>query len=565
MLKFKRLFFGSKDKAIKESEEEELALFRETKKPETLEEAIEKYPYLAEYIKKNGLEPFYVVDPSALGTEADLMSAAYVLDIINPLERGIFIHIKAGGEIGKYNIIEPEKPNREILDQIESAVAKLITERTIVVESIEEKERAIAKLFNEAIRKRKINLPKDKKIYYLYHFLRERIGHGFIDIFLADPWLEDISVPGAGHVYVYHKFFGPLESNIKIQKEEIDQILRSLAERYGHVLSFSHPIIDIHLPDGSRFNVVYGEDISLKGSNFTIRKFPKEPISVAHLIGWNTFSAEFAAYMWMLFEVGISAFICGETASGKTTTLNALTGLIRSDSKIVSIEETPEVNLAHRNWVREVTRLHSGSVVSMFDLLKAALRQRPDYIIVGEIRGEEGQVAFQAIETGHPVLSTFHAGDLQTLFQRLTSPPINVPKTHINGLNLAIFQNRIKRGLRLVRRVLSVNEIISYDSDSGSLNYFPVFVYDPDADQLRFRGSSILLEAKVLPYRGWGTDKTPELYRELQMRAEILRVLSEKSPKFRSVWNTVIKTEEVGVEKVYKMAKEGKMPWLTAY
>jgi len=565
VLKFKRLFFGSKDKAIKESEEEELALFRETKKPETLEEAIEKYPYLAEYIKKNGLEPFYVVDPSALGTEADLMSAAYVLDIIYPLERGIFIHIKAGGEIGKYNIIEPEKPNREILDQIESAVAKLITERTIVAESIEEKERAIAKLFNEAIRKRKINLPKDKKIYYLYHFLRERIGHGFIDIFLADPWLEDISVPGAGHVYVYHKFFGPLESNIKIQKEEIDQILRSLAERYGHVLSFSHPIIDIHLPDGSRFNVVYGEDISLKGSNFTIRKFPKEPISVAHLIGWNTFSAEFAAYMWILFEVGISAFICGETASGKTTTLNALTGLIRSDSKIVSIEETPEVNLAHRNWVREVTRLHSGSVVSMFDLLKAALRQRPDYIIVGEIRGEEGQVAFQAIETGHPVLSTFHAGDLQTLFQRLTSPPINVPKTHINGLNLAIFQNRIKRGLRLVRRVLSVNEIISYDSDSGSLNYFPVFVYDPDADQLRFRGSSILLEAKVLPYRGWGTDKTPELYRELQMRAEILRVLSEKSPKFRSVWNTVIKTEEVGVEKVYKMAKEGKMPWLTAY
>ncbi|MCD6469255.1 type II/IV secretion system ATPase subunit [Candidatus Bathyarchaeota archaeon] len=565
MLKFKRLFFGSKDKAIKEPEEEELALFRETKKPETLEEAIEKYPYLAEYIKKNGLEPFYVVDPSALGTEADLMSAAYVLDIIYPLERGIFIHIKAGGEIGKYNIIEPEKPNREILDQIESAVAKLITERTIVAESIEEKERVIAKLFNEAIRKRKINLPKDKKIYYLYHFLRERIGHGFIDIFLADPWLEDISVPGAGHVYVYHKFFGPLESNIKIQKEEIDQILRSLAERYGHVLSFSHPIIDIHLPDGSRFNVVYGEDISLKGSNFTIRKFPKEPISVAHLIGWNTFSAEFAAYMWMLFEVGISAFICGETASGKTTTLNALTGLIRSDSKIVSIEETPEVNLAHRNWVREVTRLHSGSVVSMFDLLKAALRQRPDYIIVGEIRGEEGQVAFQAIETGHPVLSTFHAGDLQTLFQRLTSPPINVPKTHINGLNLAIFQNRIKRGLRLVRRVLSVNEIISYDSDSGSLNYFPVFVYDPDADQLRFRGSSIFLEAKVLPYRGWGTDKTPELYRELQMRAEILRVLSEKSPKFRSVWNTVIKTEEVGVEKVYKMAKEGKMPWLTAY
>ncbi|MHA1583181.1 MAG: ATPase, T2SS/T4P/T4SS family, partial [Candidatus Baldrarchaeia archaeon] len=199
------------------------------------------------------------------------------------------------------------------------------------------------------------------------------------------------------------------------------------------------------------------------------------------------------------------------------------------------------------------------------DLLKAALRQRPDYIIVGEIRGEEGHVAFQAIETGHPVLSTFHAGDLQTLIQRLTSPPINVPKSHINGLNLAIFQNRIKRGLRLVRRVLSVNEIISYDPDEGSVNYFPAFIYDPDDDVLRFRGSSILLESKVLPYRGWGTDKTPELYKELQMRAEILQVLSEKSPSFKSVWNTVIEVERVGVEKVYEMIKEGKMPWLAEY
>ena len=562
----KRLFSlrWSEDRS-REIEDYGLSLFREAEMPETLEEAMEKHSYLAEYIEKNKLEPFYVIDPSSIGMEADLISATSVLDIIYPLGRGIFVHIKAGGEIGKYNIIEPEKPDREILDRIEKVIAKMISEETIIAESIEEKERVITRLFNEAIAKKQLDLQEDKRAYYLYHFLRERIGHGFIDIFLADPWLEDISVPGAGHVYVYHKFFGPLESNIEIRKGDIDFMLRSIAERYGHVLSFSHPIIDIHLPDGSRFNVVFGEDISLKGSNFTIRKFPKEPISVAHLIGWKTFSAEFAAYMWMLFDVGISAFICGETASGKTTSLNALTGLIRPDSKIVSIEETPEVNLAHRNWVREVTRLHSGSVVSMFDLLKAALRQRPDYIIVGEIRGEEGQIAFQAIETGHPVLSTFHSGDLQTLFQRLTSSPINVPKTHINGLNLAIFQNRIKRGLRIVRRVLSVNEIISYDPDNGSLNYFPAFIYDPDADRLRFRESSIFLEAKILPYRGWGSDKIPELYKELRMRAEVLQALAEKSPRFRSVWNTVIETESVGIEKVYSMVKEGKMPWLTKY
>ncbi|MEM0049884.1 MAG: flagellar protein FlaI, partial [Candidatus Bathyarchaeia archaeon] len=163
---------------------------------------------------------------------------------------------------------------------------------------------------------------------------------------------------------------------------------------------------------------------------------------------------------------------------------------------------------------------------------------------------------------GHPVISTMHAGDIETLFQRLTSPPINVPKTHINGLNIAIFQNRIKRGTKLVRRVLSVNEIIGYDPEENSLNYLPVFVYDADKDELRFTGSSILLEAKVLPYRGWGTDKIPKLYEELRVRAEILKFLSENYPSFRDVWKTVIEVENRGVESVYKDIKGGVLSWL---
>jgi flagellar protein FlaI len=317
------------------------------------------------------------------------------------------------------------------------------------------------------------------------------------------------------------------------------------------------------LDDGSRFNIVFGEDISIKGSNFTIRKFPKEPISVAHCIKWKTMSAELGAYMWILSEMGISFFMCGETASGKTTSLNAFVGLIKPDAKIVSIEETPEVNLAHKNWVREVTRLHTGSKVTMFDLLKAALRQRPDQIIVGEIRGEEGQIAFQAIETGHPVVSTIHAGDLQTLFQRLTSSPINVPKSHMNGLNVAIFQNRIKRGLKLVRRVTSVNEILNYDQEEGQLNFLPVFTYDSDEDLLRFSGSSFLMEAKILPYRGWPPERLPELYDELKMRAEILSALADKHPRFKDVWNTVIEVESTGVEEVYRKVKEGQFTWLS--
>lgn len=518
---------------------------------ETLEEALTEHPYLKAYLDTLPEKPKYVLnlDLEGYGKDANLLY---------PLGLGIYAHIDVGGEIGRYNIIEPEKPDRQLLDDIEAAVAKLVGEK----EYAEQKENVLASLFKQAIKKKMVKVPKDKdEGAILYHFLREKIGHGFIDGFLADPWLEDVSIPGAGKVFVYHKMFGHLETNVDVSIGEINRLLRNISERYGKVLSYTHPIIDIHLPDGSRFNIVYGEDISLRGSNFTIRKFPKEPISVAQLIRWKTFSPELGAYLWMLFEVGISAMVCGETASGKTTTLNALTGFINSDSKFISIEETPEVNLFHKNWIREVTRLHTGVPVTMFDLLKAALRQRPDYIIVGEIRGEEGRVAFQAIETGHPVLSTMHAGTLGQLFQRLTSHPIDVPKTHIDGLNLTVFQARMERGKRFIRRVTSVNEIIGYETDEGRLNYLPTFIYDADLDRLRFMGSSFHLETKVLTFRGWGKERLRELYDELKARAEILRFLSENFPRYTDVWKTCIAVREKGVWEVYRRIEEMRIPW----
>jgi len=532
--------------------EEALSLFR-GEAPKTIEEATRKYPYLAEYLEKLEARPRYVVN---LDLE---LGVGEEVDVLYPLGRGIFVHVTTGGEMGRYNIIEPPKPEPRVLDHVESAIAETVDEKPLGEGSDEE---LLVRLFRLAKRRKALKLKADEEENALYHFLREKIGYGFLDGFLADPFLEDINIPGAGNIFVYHKLFGSLETNVKISKDEIDKILRSIAERYGKILSYSNPIIDIHLPDGSRFNVVFGEDISLKGSNFTIRKFPKEPISVAHLVRWNTLSAELAAYLWMLFEVGVSCLVCGETASGKTTTLNALMAFIKPNFKIVSIEETPEVNLFHRNWIREVTRLHTGSPVTMFDLLKAALRQRPDYIIVGEIRGEEGRIAFQAIETGHPVISTMHAGNLQQLFQRLTSDPINVPKSHINSLNLTIFQARIERGNKLIRRVTSVNEIIGYDPDEGRLSFIPTFIYDPDADTHNFMKLSFLLENVVLPFRGWGKERLPDLYREIEVRKEIIKYLAERRPRYRDVWRTVIEVDRVGVDRVYEALREGEPSWI---
>jgi len=531
-------------------EEEESWLFKKTT-CETLESAVKEHQYLETYLNALPETPKYVLDLASepLGKEANLLY---------PLGLGIYAHISIGGEIGRYNLIEPEKPEGYLLDDMEAAVARLVEDK----EYGEQKEKILASLFRQAVRSKMVKLPKDlDDNILLYHFLREKIGHGFLDGFLADPHLEDISIPGAGHVFVYHKMFGSLETSVDVSKEEINRLLRSISERYGKVISYSHPIIDLHLPDGSRFNIVFGEDISLRGSNFTIRKFPKEPISVVQLIKWKTFTADLAAYLWILFEVGISAIICGETASGKTTTLNALTGFIDSDSKIISIEETPEINVYHKNWIREVTRLHTGVQVTMFDLLKAALRQRPDYIVVGEIRGEEGRIAFQAIETGHPVLSTMHAGTLGQLFQRITSYPIEVPKTHIDGLNLAIFQARMERGKKFIRRITSINEVIGYEPEEARLNYLPTFMYDANIDQFRFTGSSFHMETKVLAFRGWGKERLHELYDEMRARSEILSFLAENFPAYTDVWKTMIAVRNQGVWEVHRKIKEMKLPW----
>ncbi|MCW3984325.1 MAG: type II/IV secretion system ATPase subunit [Candidatus Bathyarchaeota archaeon] len=519
---------------------------------ETLQSATQKHPYLDAYVKNLEEPPQYT-----LNIESEHFNEK--VNVMYPLGLGIYAHITMGEKVNKYNIIEPPKPDPKLLAEIETAVARLVEGK----EYGDQKAQILASLFRQAIKKKMVKIPKDaNQDVLLYHFLRDKIGHGFLDGFLADPGLEDISIPGAGSVFVYHRTFGNLETSVDVSQEAINELLRNIAERHGKVLSYTHPIIDIHLNDGSRLNIVFGEDISLRGSNFTIRKFPKEPISIAQLIKWHTLTSELAAYLWMLFEVGITALVCGETASGKTTTLNALTSFISSDSKIISIEETPEINVYQKNWIREITRMHTGVQVTMFDLLKAALRQRPDYIIVGELRGEEGKIAFQAVETGHPVLSTMHAGNLGQLFQRLTSYPIDVPKSHIDGLNLVIFQARIERGSKFIRRCTSINEVIGYEPDAGRLNYLPTFMYDEDLDKFRFMGSSFHLENRVLAFRGWGEDRIRDLYKELKAREEILNYLAEYYPTHSEVTQTMTAARTLGVWEVHRRVKEMKVPWV---
>jgi flagellar protein FlaI len=391
----------------------------------------------------------------------------------------------------------------------------------------------------------------------LHYLLRRKLeGMGALDPMILDPNIEDISCAGVGNIFVEHKIFGSLKSSIGFDTNELlDKFVIELAEGIKHPVTFREPVVDATLPDGSRINIVYGADVSKRGSNFTIRKFSDTPLSILELIQFGALNYDMAAYLSIVLQEGMNAWVSGETASGKTTLMNALTTFIPPEAKIVSIEDTPEVQVPHHNWIRGCTRgsgkSGESSEVTMFDLLKAALRQRPNLIIVGEIRGAEGAIAFQAMQTGHATMSTFHAASVSKLIQRVTGNPINVPKTYVDNLNVVIIcqQVRLANG-SLARRLTSINEIVSYDSIADSFSFIEVFNWNPVDDTFQFRGfqNSYLLENKIAPRRGLPEEKRRQIYKVLKQRSDVLRRIHEQGKSnFYEVYAILAKAYREGL------------------
>jgi flagellar protein FlaI len=385
-------------------------------------------------------------------------------------------------------------------------------------------------------KKSKIHVTKFQYNSLRYLLRRKLEGMGILDPMILDPNIEDISCSGLGNIFVEHKIFGGLRASIGFDTHEaLDKFVIELAEGIKHPVTFREPCVDATLPDGSRINIVYGTDVSKRGSNFTIRKFSETPLSILELIQFGALNYDMAAYLSLILQEGMNVWVSGETASGKTTLLNALTTFIPPEAKIVSIEDTPEVQVPHHNWIRGCTRGSAKeadtSEVSMFDLLKAALRQRPNLIIVGEIRGVEGAIAFQAMQTGHACMSTFHAASVSKLIQRVTGNPINVPKSYVDNLNVVVIcqQVRLASG-GLARRITSLNEIVSYDSVGDSFSFIESFTWNPLDDSFLFRGfqNSYILENKIAPRRGFPEEKRRQVYKILKQRADILRRIHEQ-------------------------------------
>ncbi|GAA0718846.1 flagellar protein FlaI [Halorubrum trapanicum] len=358
-------------------------------------------------------------------------------------------------------------------------------------------------------------------LYYLYRDFR---GYGKVDPLLNDRHIEDVSCDGYDlPIFVYHDQYTDVETNVSFAQEALDSYVIRLAQQSGRHVSVGDPIVETTLPDGSRAELALGEEVTPRGSAFTIRQYAEDPFTPVDLVEYGTFSVEQMAYFWLCIEHNKSLIFAGGTASGKTTSMNAVSMFVPPRAKVLTIEDTRELSLYHDNWLSAVTRerRYEGTDIDMYDLLRSALRHRPEYIIVGEVRGEEAITLFQAMNTGHTTFSTMHADSIETVINRLENEPINVPRAMVQSLDMLSVQTLTRADDERVRRAKTIGEIGGIDQRTGELDYSSAFEWVPDDDTFRRNDSSLLEE--IADDRGWSRS---ELLREVRRRERFLELLS---------------------------------------
>ena len=379
-----------------------------------------------------------------------------------------------------------------------------------------------------------------------YYLERNIAGYGKIDPLMADPNIEDISCSGVGRpIYLWHRKYENIKTNIFFKdKEELDNFVMKLVHKAGKHVSIAYPTVDATLPGKHRLAVYYKSEVTPLGTSFTIRKFREDPLTIIDLINNETMSIDVAAYLWLLCENKFSSMIIGATGAGKTTALNAIAGLIHPEQKIITVEEVAEINLLRENWVSTIARagfgLETAGEISLYNLIKAAVRHRPDWIIVGEVRGEEAYVLFQALATGHGGLCTMHAEDAETAIKRLTQPPMNIPSTIIPLMNCVISVRHVKAPVlvgyehrRSKRKFVKISEIISANE------VHDVFVWDSSADEYVDDILNSYLFAKIS--EKWSLPVN-YVYEEFERRKEVLQYLVEKNIRsYRSISKFLVK------------------------
>jgi flagellar protein FlaI len=432
-----------------------------------------------------------------------------------------------------YVVTEPELTAQETahLKKLKDILMEVLDVNLMKLESKEDAKKYLENKCREILNNYDFKITKESEKKLLYYMVRDNIGLDKIDPIMYDQFIEDISCDGTGiPLYVWHRKYESIPTTIRFTTaQELNNYVLRLAYLAGSHISIAQPMLDGALPDGNRINLTYGTEITRKGSTFTIRKFKTDPLTIIDLIDFNTVSTEMAAYFWFAVENRISIVVSGGVAAGKTTSLNCLSMFIKPDMKIVSIEDTPELNLPHENWIPTTTRTHVGlgteaADISLFDLLKSSLRQRPDYIIVGEVRGAEAYALFQAISTGHMGMSTLHAESVEAAVYRLESEPMNVPRTLISAIDVITVQKRVDQVDRPTRRNITTSEIVGLDPRSKEILTNEVFKWNAMGDTFEYTGRSYLIE-RIATKKGMSMEEANE---EIQRRAKVLGWMRER-------------------------------------
>lgn len=434
-----------------------------------------------------------------------------------------------------YDVIEPHLTEKQ--EQTKNKLIVLFKKYADIDEyegDTKQKWGILEKALEKIVHDKQIKLEKNEKDIIFYYIIREFAGFGRIDILMHDPDIEDISCDGHGiPIFIVHKQYESIKTNIVYKDaDELDSFVVKLSQMCGKQISVYEPVVDGKLADGSRLQTTLGRTITML-STFTIRRFREDPLTPIDLLNNHTISLDLAAYFWLTIEKGCNILFCGGTASGKTTMLNALSLFVPPSYKIVSIEDTREINLPHENWIAGTTRsgftstdiLKTTRDIDMFDLIRVALRQRPRVIIVGEVRGKEAYSLFQAMTTGHLSYSTVHASDMHTLIQRLENPPISLPRALLTSLDTIVFLNSVIVKGDPVRRITNVTEIIELDAGTNRLVTMTPFEWiGGSEDRFQNNGASRLLY-KIRTENGWSD---AQLHQELQNRMDVLEWMRKK-------------------------------------
>lgn len=465
-----------------------------------------------------------------------------------------FVHIYWNPQISElvYEIEEPLLDEKETAykEKIISAMRNMINFEGIIEKNKEVLLEYIDKRFKILAIElgMEISYESYKKVYY--YLCRDFIGFNEVEPIIRDYFVEDIECNGANFpIYIVHRIYRNIKTNIRFDNpERLQSFVEKLAQRCGKYISYAKPILDGSLPDGSRVNATYTKDITSRGPTFTIRKFTKTPWTPTQLLAFRTLSPEMLAYLWLLIQHKMNLLIVGGTASGKTTLLNAIAFFMPPEARVVSIEDTRELNLPRENWLPSVVRTATGvgnvGEIDLFTLLKSSFRQNPDYVIVGEVRGKEAYVLFQGMASGHASISTVHAESVETVIKRLETPPMDLDPTLLNVLDCICIMTHAIVDKQETRKLKEIVEIINVNSQGVALTNTP-FVWNPSNDQFYFKKNSKIFEKIAMRY-GLSVE---ELNLEFRRRVQLIyKLYSYRIFKFEEIQGII--------NRYYKKPKE---------